>query len=190
MHKIISDAVYEHLYHLAAIQSLLFPLRHRWPYSLFWSFRFLPSLPQTIKLFVLPIFDFERTITAWVQTTAGRLLVPDSITWPVKTVFRYWHNLLDLFVIAHFIRYLYFYRKPLYGLTCVQILVVTLPHFYVDEENFFSVPDLGQMRSCASYVMKPLTWASKEVDPVSLHRHTCSGTPTNLKLHHISINPS
>ena len=46
--------------------------------------------------------------------------------------------------------------------------------------GFYSVPDLGQMRSCASLVMRHLTLALKEVAPVVLHRpsqairHTCS----------------
>jgi len=31
------------------------------------------------------------------------------------------------------------------------------------------VPDLGQMRPCVIYFMRPLTWALKEVDPVGLH---------------------
>ena len=37
---------------------------------------------------------------------------------------------------------------------------------------FYTVPDLGQMRPCASKVMRPLTWAQKEVDPVVLHRQS------------------
>ena len=55
------------------------------------------------------------------------------------------------------------------------------------------MPDLGQMRS--------VTWVLKEVDPVGLHRqsgiHSFSGkvgtvnrTHSNLKLHHITKNPS
>ena len=35
-----------------------------------------------------------------------------------------------------------------------------------------TVLDLGQMRPCASSVMRPLTWALKEVDPVGLHRQS------------------
>jgi hypothetical protein len=38
--------------------------------------------------------------------------------------------------------------------------------------GFWSVPDLGQMRPCASYVMRPLSCALKEVDPVGLHRQS------------------
>ena len=59
-----------------------------------------------------------------------------------------------------------------------------------------AVPDLGHMRPCASKVIKPLTWALKEVDPVGLHRqvrHTCSGNlgiVEIFKLHHISKNSS
>jgi hypothetical protein len=65
------------------------------------------------------------------------------------------------------------------------------------------VPDLGQMRpcGCATYVLRPLTWAPKEVDPVGLHSHRHMrpsilslrleslgwiSTPSNLKLHHIN----
>jgi hypothetical protein len=66
-------------------------------------------------------------------------------------------------------------------------------------EQWWPVPDLGQMKPCASYVMMPLTWALKEVDPVDLHRQSTLSlcldplrniTPSNLKLHHISKNPS
>jgi len=47
--------------------------------------------------------------------------------------------------------------------------------------------------------MRPLTWALKEVDPVDLHRQSTlslcleslrNRTPSNLKLDHISKNPS
>ena len=40
--------------------------------------------------------------------------------------------------------------------------------------------------------MRPLTWALKEVDLVGLHRQSGirNRTPSNLKLHHISKNPS
>ena len=38
--------------------------------------------------------------------------------------------------------------------------------------NCRPVLDLGQMRPCASYVMMPLTWALKEVDPVGQHRQS------------------
>ena len=59
--------------------------------------------------------------------------------------------------------------------------------------DIWSVPNLGQMRS--------VFWVLKEVDPVGLHRqsgiHSFSGkvgivnkTPSNLKLHHITKNPS
>ena len=34
------------------------------------------------------------------------------------------------------------------------------------------VPDLGQMRPCANKVMRPLTWAQKEINPVYLHRQS------------------
>ena len=34
------------------------------------------------------------------------------------------------------------------------------------------LPDLGQMRPCASQVIRSLTWALKQVDPVSLHRQS------------------
>ena len=46
-----------------------------------------------------------------------------------------------------------------------------------------SVPDLGQTRPCASYVMKPLTWTLKEV---ILRRHT----PIDYKLYHYVWNRS
>jgi hypothetical protein len=47
--------------------------------------------------------------------------------------------------------------------------------------------------------MRPLTWALKEIDLVVLHRQSTllicleslrNRTPSNLKLHHISKNPS
>ena len=34
-----------------------------------------------------------------------------------------------------------------------------------------TVPDLGQMRLYASYVMRLLTWALKEVDPIGLQNY-------------------
>ena len=48
----------------------------------------------------------------------------------------------------------------------------------------WSVPDLGQMRPCASEVMRPLTWAMKEVDPVGTQtvRRTCSGNLGIVKI--------
>ena len=51
------------------------------------------------------------------------------------------------------------------------------------------VPDLGQLRPCASYVMRPLTWALKEVDRDVLNRqsrHTCTGNLGIIKIFKIA----
>ena len=51
------------------------------------------------------------------------------------------------------------------------------------------------MRPCAGEVIRPLTWALKEVDPVDLHRQSGIhsqeiGIVNKFKVHHISKNPS
>ena len=48
--------------------------------------------------------------------------------------------------------------------------VIGLAHLYC--HNVLLVPDLGQMRPCASYVMRPLTWALIEVETVGLHKQS------------------
>ena len=39
-------------------------------------------------------------------------------------------------------------------------------------QKISTMPDVGQTRPCANYVMEPLTWALKEVDLVGLHRQS------------------
>jgi len=45
------------------------------------------------------------------------------------------------------------------------------------------VPDLGQMRPCASQVMRPLTWTLKEVDPVAIYIYIYIGLHRQSGIH-------
>jgi hypothetical protein len=42
------------------------------------------------------------------------------------------------------------------------------------------LPDLGQMRPCASQVIRSLTWALKQVDPVNVKLLRCNNEKVTL----------